>query len=269
MTLGGRSRSRSKNGGHRWALLVVALAVGLLISGIVIVPSTAFTTGAVDRRTAAPVADDTAGFLGIEVTDSLQAGTEGRLVTVTNNLNRTLTVDVSASAVLSNSRASLAPGNSLTTRATVGCESPPSELSMTITASANGQFSGLVTRSASVETTDCADATLVFGTAEIVDRTTSAKGGKAEYVVSYSIDGDTAAFDRVSVGFENRDRSSGVITRQSSAQSDTIGFESGGQRIGSRYEVTVRLFDTTGEIRSERVVVTDTADGSGTVSQVP
>lgn len=270
MTLGRRSRSRSRNGsgGERWALfLVVAVGIGLLVSGFVVAPSVAFTTGSVDRGTAAPVANDSEGFLGIDVADGLQAGTEGQLVTVTNNINQTLTVDVSASASLSNSQATLGPGESLTTAATVSCESPPSDLAVTITASTNGQFSGLATRSVPVDTSDCADSTLAFGTIEIVDRTTNAKGGKAEYAVSYSIEGETDSFDRVSVDVENLDQNDGVETRESSAQSDTVDFTTGGQRIGDTFEITVRLFDDTGEIQSEQIVITDTADGSGTVYQ--
>ncbi len=270
--IGRRSRSRSRNGsgGGSWALLaVVAIAVGLVVSGFVVAPSVAFTTGSVDRGTTAPVADDAAGFLGIDVADSLQAGTDGRLVTVTNNLNRTLRVDVSASVTLSKSQATLDPGDSLTTTATVGCESPPSELSMTIAATANGQFSGLATRSVTVDTSDCAASTLAFGTVEIVDQTTSAKGGKAEYAVSYSIANETDSFDRIEVDFENRDRSNGVETIASGSQSGTITFESGGRRDGERFEITVRLFDTTRELQSERIVVTDTADGGGIVYRAP
>ena len=116
-----------------------------------------------------------------------------------------------------------------------------------------------------VDTSNCADSTLGFGTLDIVDQTTSAKGGKAEYAVSYSLDGNTTSFDRVSVDFENLDKADGVETRSSSAESGTIGFRSGGQRFGDQFEITVRLFDDTGEIQRERVVVTDTADGSGTV----
>lgn len=268
MTLGRRSRSRSRNGGGSWALLlVVGVAIGLLVSGFVAAPSVAFTTGSVDRGAAAPVVDDTGGFLGIDVTDSVRAGGEDRLVTVTNQLNRTLTVDVSASAALSNSRATLGPGDSITTAASVSCESPQSELTVTISANANGQFSGRATRSTTVDTSGCADSTLVFGNTEIVDQTTSAKGGKAEYAVSYTVANDTGSFDRVGVEIRNLDRSDGVITRESSARSDTISFKSGGQRTGERFEITVRLFDSTGEVQSERIVVTDRADGSGTVNE--
>ena len=270
MTVGRRSRSRSRNGSNSRALfLVVGLAVGLLVAGFVVAPSAAFTTGSIDRGTAAPVVNDSEGFFGIDMAGGLQAGTEGRLVTVTNNLNRTLTVDVSASASLSNSQATLAPGDSLTTAATISCESPPSDLAVTLSASTNGQFSGLATRSTPVDTSDCADSTLAFGTVEIVDQTTSAKGGKAEYAVSYSIEDETGSFDRVSVDVENLDRNDGIETRTSNAQSDTISFTSGGQRFGERFEVTVRLFDDTGELQSERIVITDTADGSGTIYQSP
>jgi hypothetical protein len=260
MTIGRRSRSRSRNDGDNWTLLVtIGIVAVLLISGLVITPSVAFTTASVDRGTTAPIADNSEGFLGINVTDSLQAGSEGRLVTVTNNLNRTLSVDVSSSATLSNSQATLGPGESLTTAATVGCESPPNNLDLTITASTNGEFSGIATRSTSVNTSDCADSTLDFGSVEITDDSTSGQGGKAEYTVTYSVEGDTASFGRVSVGFKNVDRSD-TVTDNSDAQSDTIVFESGGQRFGDSYEITVRLIDDTGEVQSERII-NDAADG--------
>lgn len=268
MSIGGRSRSRSRNQGNSQALLlVVAVGIGLIVSGFVVAPSVAFTTGSVDRGTAVQVVDDTDGFLGIDVADSMQAGTEGRLVTVTNQLNQTLTVDVSSSATLSNNQATLAPGDSLTTAATVSCESPPSEVGLTISASAGGQFSGLATRSASVDTTDCADSTLAFGSIEIIDQTTSGTGNKVEYAVTYSVEGNSTAFDRVSVDFKNLDRGDKVRTRESTVQRDTISFKKGGNRDEQRYEITVRLFDSAGEIESERIVLTDTADGSGTVYQ--
>ncbi len=260
MTIGRRSRSRSKGGGTNWALLgAVGLIIAFLIAGFVVTPSVAFTTASVDRGTTAPVADNSDGFLGIDVTSSLQAGGEGRLVTVTNNLNRTLSVDVSSSATLSNDQAALGPGESLTTAATVRCESPPNELDLTITASANGEFSGVATRSTSVDTSGCGDSTLGFGSVEVTDGSTSGKGSKAEYTVTYSVEGDTASFDRVSVKFENIDQDESD-TKTSDARSGTIGFESGGQRFGDSYEITVRLFDDTGEVQDERII-NDTADG--------
>jgi hypothetical protein len=243
------------------------LAVLVLIGGVgagVGTGSDAFTSAASDRGASVDVADDGGGLLGLDVAASVTAGSASELVTVTNNLNRTLSVDVTSSASLSNDQATLDPGQSLTTDANVSCESPPSELTLTVTANADGRFSGLATRSVPVDTSNCADSSLGFGTLDIVDQTTSAKGGKAEYAVSYSVEGDTSSFDRVSVDFENLDKDDGVETKSSSAEPDTISYESGGQRVGDRYEITVRLFDDTGEVESERVVMTDTADGSGT-----
>ena len=266
MIRGRRSRSRSKTTDSSWALLVpVGIAAVLIISGLLVAPSVAFTTGSVDRGTTAPLATDDNGFLGIDVTESLQAGSSGNLVTVTNNLNRTLAVDVAASATLSNSQAILAPNESVTTTARVSCESPPSELELTVAASTNGQFSGLVTRSAPVDPSDCANSTLAFGTVEITDQTTSGKGGKAEYAVGYSVEGDTSSFDRVAVDFENLNRDDGVATRSATTESGTISFESGGKQEDDRFEITVRLFNDTGEVQSEQIVVTDAANGSGTV----
>ena len=156
MTVGRRSRSRSRNRSNSRALvLVVGLAVGLLVAGFVVGPSAAFTTGSIDRGTAAPVVNDSEGFLGIDMAGSLQAGTEGRLVTVTNNLNRTLTVDVSSSASLSNDQATLGPSESLTTDATVSCEFSPNAVSITVTAVAGSQFSGTASRLTSVDTSGC------------------------------------------------------------------------------------------------------------------
>lgn len=265
MMPGRRSRTRSR-GRTRWGpFLVIALVVGILIAGFVVAPSAAFTTGSVDRQTTATVADDANGFLGIEVTDSVRAGSEDRLVTVTNNLSQPLTVAVSSSAELSNDQATLAPGESFSTAARVSCKSSPNELQMTIEASANDRFSGIMTRSTSVDTTGCSDSSVGYERVEITDRTTSGKGGKAEYDVAYTAKNKTGSFNRISVEFDNLDRNDGSETRESSARSDTIGFTSGGQREGESFEITVRFFDDTGEVEDERIVVTDTADGSGTV----
>jgi hypothetical protein len=248
---------------------MVTLVVGILIAGVVVTPSAAFTTSSIDRQTTATVADDASGFLGIAVTDNVRAGSEDQLVTVTNNLSQSVTITVSSSAVLSNDQATLAPGESFSTAATVSCESPPNELQMTISASASDRFSGIATRSASVDTTGCSDSSVGYKNIEITDQTTSSKGAKAEYDLTYAVENTTGSFDRVTVEFNNLDRSDGNETRESFAQNDTISFTSGGQREGESFEITVRLFDGTGEVKSERIVVTDTADGSGTVYKRP
>jgi hypothetical protein len=245
--------------------LVALVVIGAFGAGVD-TSSVAFTSAASDRGASVDVASDDSGLLGINVAGSVTAGSASQLVTVANNLSQTLSVDVASSASLSNSQATLGPGESLTTDATVSCTSPPSELELTITASADGQFSGVASRSVPVDTSNCADSTLGFGRLDIVDQTTSGKGGKAEYAVTYSLEGDTTSFTNVSVDFENlNEKRSGIITQSSNSQSDTVNFESGGGRNNERYNITVRLFDDTGEIQSEQVVVTDTADGSGTV----
>jgi hypothetical protein len=261
-----RSRQRGTGGRSPWVIigLVALVVIGAFGAGVD-TGSGAFTSAASDRGASVDVASDDSGLLGINIAASVTAGSSSQHVTVANNLNRTLSVDVASSATLSNSQATLGAGESLTTDATVSCTSPPSELELTITADADGQFSGVATRSVPVDTSNCADSTLGFGTLDILDQSTSGKGSKAEYAVSYSLDGDTSSFKNVSVDFENLDRTDGVETRSSSAESGTISFQSGGQRFGDQFEITVRLFDDTGEIQRERVVVTDTADGSGTV----
>jgi len=247
---------------------VIGLAVAALVAGFVIAPSAAFTTGSVDRGTTVTVADDADGLLGIDVAGSVRAGSEDRLVTVTNNLDRSLTVTVSSTAALSNDRATLAPGESLSTRATVSCESPPSRLQLTVTTSAGSRFNGVATRSTSVDASGCQDSTLGYGSIKVVDGSTPARGGKAEYAVTYSVEGDTGAFENVTVELKNLDRPGDEIeTRSSPARSDTLALETGGQRFGDSFEITIRLFDDTGEVVSERIVVTDAADGNGTVYQ--
>ncbi|MDB2272139.1 hypothetical protein PM032_14085 [Halorubrum ezzemoulense] len=269
MRRGGRSRSRSR-GRTRWGpALLTALTVGALVAGLVIAPSAAFTTGSVDRGTTVTVADDTDGFLGIDVADSVRAGSEGRLVTVTNNLDRPLSVSVSAAAALSNDQATLAPGESLSTTVTVSCESPPSQLQLTVTASASGQFSAVATRSPLVVASGCQDAILGLGSVEVVDRSTTAKGAKAEYTVNYSLEGGTGLFENVTVELKNIGRQNRVETKSSSARNDTLEFTTGGPRFGDSFEITIRLFNDTGEVVSELIVVTDTADGSGTVYRDP
>lgn len=268
MRRGGRSRSRSR-GRTRWGpALLIALTVGALVAGFVIVPSAAFTIGSVDRGTTVTVADDADGFLGIDVAGSVRAGSEDRLVTVTNNLDRSLTVTVSSSAALSNDTATLAPGESLSTAATVSCESPPSQLQLTVSTSAGSQFSAVATRSTSVDASGCQDATLGYGSIEIIDRSTEAQGAKAEYEVTYSVEGDADDFENVTVELKNLNKDN-IETKSSQTRSDTLSFKTGGKRFGESFEITVRLFDSTGEVVSERIVVTDTADGSGTVYQKP
>lgn len=266
MTLGRRSRSRSR-GRTRWGTaLLIVLTLGVLFAGFTIAPSTAFTTGSVDRGTTVTVANDTSGFLSIDVADSVRAGSEDRLVTVTNNLNRSLSVTVSSSAALSNSQATLGPGESLSTTSTVSCRSPPSQLQLTINTNADSQFSGIATRSTSVNASGCQ--AVEYGSVEVIDQSTASKGSKAAYAVTYNVKGNVDVFENATVELKNLDRSGDKIeTKSSRVQNDTLDVKTGGQRFGDSFEITIRLFDSTGEVVSERIVVTDTANGNGTVYQ--
>ena len=263
-----RSRSRSRTREQQWPAPVVALLVCcVLVVAFVIVPSTAFSSGALDRSSAVDIADDSGGLLGIDVTSSVNAGAESRLVTVTNQMDQSLTISVSSAASLSNSRATLAPGESLTTAATVSCDTAPNDLTFTIQAVGNNQFSGTLARSTRVNTAGCSESKVSFGSIEIVDTSSTGGGGKqrAEYSLEYNLSGNTTAFDRVRL--ELRSTGSIIDTTESVATTDSVSVTQSGNRGGTVYEVTVRLFDENGEIKSDRVVVTDTADGGGTIYQ--
>lgn len=269
MSPGRRSRSRSR-GRRRLPTPVVALAIcGVLVVAFVVAPSVAFSGGALDRGSAVDIADDSGGLIGLDVAASVNAGAESRLVTVTNQLDQSLTVDVTSTAPLSNAGATLAPGESVRTTATVACGSAPNDLAFTVQATGGSRFSGVLTRSASVNTAGCSAGGVSFGSVELVD--TSSVGGKgkqqAEYSLTYDVEGDTATLDNVTL--ELRTGGSLVTESDSPATSDTITVAQPGNREGTQYELTVRLFDADGEVESERVVVTDTADGGGTVYQDP
>lgn len=265
-----RRRSRSRTHGRPWQTLVVLLVICFaLVVAFVVAPSVAVSSGYVDRGSTADIAGDGEAFLGVDVAPSVDAGTTGRLVTVTNQLGQPLTIDVSSSASLSNTQATLDPGQSLTTAATVSCDSPPNELTFTIQAAGDTSFSGVLTRSTSVNTADCTASGISFGTTEIVDESTLPGSGagkpRAEYTLTYEVDGETTQFQNVA--FELREAGSDAVidTAESGAPTDSITVTEGGNPRGTEYTVTVRLFDTNGEITDERIVVTDTADGGGSI----
>jgi asparagine N-glycosylation enzyme membrane subunit Stt3 len=230
----------------------------------------AFSSGALDRGSAVDIADDSEGLLGIDVADSVNAGAQSRLVIVTNQMDQSLTVDVSSpSASLSNAQKTLDPGESLTTAANVSCESPPNDLAFTVQAVSDAQLTGVLSRSTPVNTAGCSESKVSAGSIEIVDTSSVDGGGKqqAEYSLVYDIEGNKTAFETVSL--ELRASGSLIDTTESSAPNDTIAVTQTGNRGGTVYEVTVRVFDGNGEIESERVVVTDSADGGGTIYQDP
>jgi hypothetical protein len=247
-------------------LLVICV---VLVVAFVVAPSMAFTSGALDRGSTVDIADDSDGLLGIDVASSVNAGAESRLVTVTNQMDQTLTVTVSAAASLSNDQATLTAGESLTTAATVSCDSPPNDLTFTVQAVGDTQLTGILTRSIPVNTAGCSESKVSFGSIKITDTSSVGGGGKqgAEYTLAYDVEGNRTAIETVNL--ELRAAGTVVATAESPAPNDEIAVTQKGNRGGTEYEITVRMFDGNGEIESERVVVTDTADSGGTIYQDP
>lgn len=270
-----RNRRTRARGGRSTSAVRLLLAVAILVSVVAAVTAlstTAFTSVSVSRSSTAAVTDDTTGLLGLDVAGRVSAGSSDRLVTVTNRLDSTLDLTVSldeSSASLSNARGTLAPGESLTTTVTVDCNSPLDSLSFTVDASAGTRFQATATRSTSVDASACGGPALSFASIQLSDLSTPGRGGKAEYTLQYTINDTQGTFQNVTASFENLDRTAETDQFTATGASDTIQFESGGQRIGDTYTITIRLFGTNGEVQSARIQLTDPADGNGIVYQTP
>lgn len=156
-----RSSRRSRSvGGDRSGTLVVVLVCVLAVTaaGVFGQSTDAFTSGTVSRGSTADVAGDSSGLIGLDVASSVTAGSESRLVTVTNRLDRTTAVTVSldgSTGTLTNGQATLAPGGTLTTAVTVSCESSATSVSFTVRSNAGTNFTGVATRTTSVDDSDC------------------------------------------------------------------------------------------------------------------
>ena len=154
-----RRRRRSRSRGSGPSLLSAALLLGVALLVVTAgTPAIAFSSASLDRGGTTAVTDDADGLIGLDVAGSVRAGSSSRLVTVTNQQDRTVDVTVipeNASVTLSNAQATLAPGESLTTSASVSCDAAPDSVSATVTAVSGSQFSGTATRSTAVDTADC------------------------------------------------------------------------------------------------------------------
>ncbi|TKX62698.1 hypothetical protein EXE48_02685 [Halorubrum sp. ASP1] len=260
-----RAASAGPRGTRRGFLAAGAALVGLGAAR----GSGAYTAASLGRGSALPVASDAAGVLGLDVAPSVAAGAESRLVTVTNRVGRPVAVTATLAepvGTLSNDAGTLASGDSLVVAVEVSCDDAPAAVTFTVEATAADGFSAVATRRASVDAAGCAPpaARPSFAALEIVDTSTSRRGGRARYDVGYVVDDPDGSFDRVEVTFTNRGRSE-TETAASAAAVDTLSFEQPGQRFGDPYRITVRLFDASGEVESARVEVTDDADGGGVV----
>jgi hypothetical protein len=165
-------------------------------------PTTAFTSGSLTRGSAATVADDANGIIGLDVAGSVSAGASSRIITVTNPLDRPLDVEVTAGSVsLSNTQATLDPGQALNTSATVSCDSPPDTATVTVVVTSASQFSGTATRSVTVDTSDCSASSGPFSPGSASADSFSGPGGGDTGSVEFPLNnvGTTA---RTITGFE-------------------------------------------------------------------
>jgi hypothetical protein len=199
-----RSRSRGRTS---LPLVLVALVIVATAGGVVTAPSTAFTSGTLSRSSTAAVADDANGLVGLDVAASVTAGSSSRLVTVTNRLDRTTTVAVTLDTAgsLSNTQATLGPGETLTTSVSVTCDSPPDTVSFTVVAASGSQFTGTASRSTTVDTANCggtaAPIEFVSGTAST--GSFSGPGGSSTGSLQFDVR-NTESTARTITGFELR-----------------------------------------------------------------
>ncbi len=269
-----RRRRRWQPRGHRLPWLRVLLVVCVLVSAVGAVsigPSTAFTSATLARGSAAPVTGDATGLLGLDVSPSVSAGTESRLVTVTNRFSKSVTAVVTldgGSGTLSNARGLLAPGASMVTTVTLGCGTPPDSVTFSVATTAKTELRAAAKRSTTVDASGCTRASASFASISVVDQSDQRPPRKARYTVQYVVDARETTFERVTVEFDNRDRNE-VEMRSSTAPNDVVQFASGGNRKGETYVITIRLFDADGEVGTARIEVTDSADGDGTVYAAP
>ncbi|WP_136716510.1 hypothetical protein [Halorientalis salina] len=208
-----RSRSRTNGSGRHWqALLLAGLVLVALVGPFAAGPTAAFTSATFDRGSTVGVTDDADGLLGLDVASSVTAGGSSRLVTVTNRLDRTVTVAVSLDTTagsLSNAGATLAPGETLTTSVSVSCDEAPASLPFTVESSAGSQFTGTASRSTTVDTADCSSdsAPIEFVPGSATPGSFSGPGGGSTGSLALTVK-NTESTARTITGFELREAGS-------------------------------------------------------------
>jgi cytoskeletal protein CcmA (bactofilin family) len=91
-----RRRSRSRGGQPRLVLVLgVAAVLGALFLGPVLASSQAFSALDGDRGADVAVVDDPEAYVGLDATESLEAGQRSELATVTNHLGTAATITLS------------------------------------------------------------------------------------------------------------------------------------------------------------------------------
>lgn len=201
-----RSRSRSQGGRSRGLVLVVAtIVLAALLGPVIGGPTAAFTSVTLDRGSTVGVAGDDTGLLGLDVATSVSAGESSRLVTVTNQLDRTTTVAVSVDSgegSLSNAGGTLAPGDSLVTSVTVPCDTTASTLPVTIEAEAGSQFTAAASRETAIETANCGPTSPIgYVPGSATTGTFNGPGGGPAGSLAFEVD-NTASTAKTITGFE-------------------------------------------------------------------
>lgn len=87
------SRYHRNSGGSRVSLAILATIVGVIVF-VGVVPAGSFTLADLPRTAGTDVVGDVDGTLGLDVAASVQQNRIERLVDVTNNLGRTVTVTI-------------------------------------------------------------------------------------------------------------------------------------------------------------------------------
>ncbi|WP_226481628.1 hypothetical protein [Natrinema amylolyticum] len=221
----------------------------------------AFSHIGADRSVSVGTADDSNGFLGLDVTASVRAGRDDqRLVDVTNNATGTIAATLSLSdpgqGTISNPDVSLDSGSTRSILVSVEGDSPTGSdaLSFEIDAS-NENVSISATRRVAVT----APPTLER---QIRDHT---QHGNAAFGISYRVS-RLPDFDRVEIEVENVD--AGHIGRESYVEQNaerTVSYPPGGGSDGGAggdtYEFRFRVYDRSGEVTELYTEARTTANG--------
>ena len=106
-----------------------------------------------------------------------------------------------------------------------------------------------------------------FASISITDTSDTGPPNKAKYVLQYTVDTTGTSFDRVEAEFTNTDEPE--TDTETLGANENFQFKSGGSRSDDNYDITIRIFDATGEVTSARIDLSDTADGNGIIYEEP
>ncbi|MFB6251616.1 MAG: hypothetical protein ABEI27_08025 [Halobellus sp.] len=242
----GRRRSRSRGSGDRsiWIVLGVVLLLVTAPVGLGLDTSTeAFTSLSADRGSSLNVADDTGGIFGLDVAPSVAAGTTDRLVTITNNAGQPIDFTVAASTgTVPNSHATLQPNESLLVSVDVACSANTDTVSFTVEGTAGDRFSGRMTRSTTVDTSNCRREP-----ASITSGGALAGGSNGKGTFSLQNTG-TASLTIVAINFTDTNSSATTISSPGDLTSNrSLEYSDGAFSFGTKLDLTTNQTLASGE----------------------